>query len=94
MSEWVVVEQRKRSRQVEQRPRRFSIVLCSCWRERSEGELEPRGKVGGGGGQKSERKKGRRDKMLARLQDKEPEPPYELVVVHKRYQPHLHIPGT
>lgn len=31
--------------------------------------------------------------MLARLQDKEPEP-YELVVVHKRYQPHLHIPGT
>lgn len=32
--------------------------------------------------------------MLARLQDKEPEPPYELVVVHKRYQPHLHIPGT
>lgn len=32
-------------------------------------------------------------KMLARLQDKEPKPPYELVVVHKRYQPHLHILG-
>lgn len=37
---------------------------------------------------------GEGDKMLARLQDKEPEPPNELVVVHKRYQPHLHIPGT
>lgn len=47
-----------------------------------------RGKEGGG-----LERRGKRDKMLARLQDKEPEP-YELVVVHKRYQPHLHIPGT
>ena len=46
------------------------------------------------GGRKEESwRRGKRDKMLARLQDKEPEP-YELVVVHKRYQPHLHIPGT
>ena len=60
-------------------------------KEESEGELEPRGKERGGGSVGGERGG---DKMLARLQDKEPEPPYELVVVHKRYQPHLHIPGT
>ena len=60
-------------------------------KEESEGELESRGKERGGGSVGGERGG---DKMLARLQDKEPEPPYELVVVHKRYQPHLHIPGT